>query len=145
MPPPLPQLHHSATDVTARSAHLLTNGFQLLLLRQFHRPGAPSTFALIDQSLFRQPDRPSRHGIAFEITFLPEVVSSLIGQVGPPSRRDGNGMVYRNPNWPEMSWTSEERSWPDETQTQEWSARVTFPDNDIWTAFWARWHARLGT
>jgi len=135
--------HDIAGDVSGRPALVMANSFQLLVLRQFHRPSAPPAFAFIDQFLFRRPDRPSRHGTAFELTFVPEIVAWLIGEAGAPSFRDAAGRPCRNPDWPVLGWRTEDRLWPEEIRTVEWYAEAVFPDATLWVTFLNRWRERL--
>lgn len=124
-----------ATDISARPAMLLQNGFQLLALRQFTRAAAPPAFAFIDQSILRRPDRVSRHGASFDIAFLPEIMAWLIEAAGAPTRR--------NPRWPVTSWRAAERLWPDGAATIEWCAEIIFLEIEMWRVFAETWRERL--
>jgi len=136
-------LRDIATSIAPRPSVARPRGFRLLVLRQFLRPSAPPAIAFIDQSIFRRPDRPVRHGISFELTFLPEIVAWLIEQVGRPGLRAASGKPVRNPDWPALSWHSEQRLWPDGTETVEWFAEAEFPDEAVWAAFRKDWREQL--
>lgn len=135
--------HVIATDISAQPAVALESGFRLLVLRQFPRLPEPPAFAVIDQCLVRSPLRPNRHGMAFAIAFLPEIVAWLSAELGRPSLHDGQGKPCRNPRWPQMGWWHETRLWPDETSTVDWSIEALFPEAGSWRAFEARWRGRL--
>lgn len=130
-------------DISARPALVLANSFQLLVLRQFLRCSAPLGIAFVDQALFRRPDRPSRHGMSFELAFLPDIIAWLIREAGAPYRREGTGAPSRNGMWPQLKWQAEERCWAEDLRTVEWYAEAVFPDETLWTVFRNCWGDRL--
>jgi len=131
------------TAIHAVPAELLDCGFRILMIRQFNSGAVPPAFAIIDQSLMRMPQRLGRHGVSFAATFLPEVMSWLIGHLGRPSLHDASGRSYRNPRWPVVCWHDEELTWPSGAHTVEWYAEVAFQDAASWMAFQAHWQDRL--
>ncbi|MFG1403252.1 hypothetical protein [Xanthobacter sediminis] len=137
------RLHGTPTAVHAVPAELGPSGFRLLVMREFRAPDGPPGFALLEQYLLRAPHRLNRHGIAFALTFRPEVMAGLSEAIGRPALRDDAGRVGRNPRWPQLRWCAEQRHWADGTETAEWWAKVDFPDAAGWTAFRARFACRL--
>jgi hypothetical protein len=137
-------IHGSATAIHPLPATLLARGFRLLMLRQFQGEAAPPSFARIAQEIFRDPERPSRHGLAFGCAFRPEIVAWLTDRLGRPSCHDDSGRARRNPRWPSVCWRSEnDRCWPDGTRTIEWSVEVIFDDEQSWRDFRECWQHRL--
>lgn len=136
-------LQQEATAIHAVPALGLERGFRLLILRQFLVEKEPPVFAWIEQSLLRSPQRLSRHGLSFACTFLPEIMTWLIEYLGRPSLHTSTGGPYRNSLWPDLTWHSENRLWPDGDRTQEWFVDVIFQDEPSWLAFQNRWQDRL--
>jgi hypothetical protein len=135
--------HQDTTAINAVPAQLHTQGFRLLVLREFHTEDTPPAFAFVAQTLLRRPERSSRHGLSFANAFRPEIMDWLIDQLGRPSQRDDAGAARRNPRWPQVTWHREARQWPDGAQTTEWFAEVVFDAKATWDAFAAHWRSRL--
>jgi hypothetical protein len=138
-----PAAHSDPTAIHAVPAEPMDRGFRLLTLREFPAETGPASFAWIDQSLLRTPERLSRHGLWFACAFRPEVVAWLIEDLGRPSLRDAGGLAYRNPRWPLLAWRRAEQSWEDGARTVEWSVDVDFQDDGAWTRFRESWRHRL--
>lgn len=132
-----------AAHIQAVPSLYLEQGFRLLTLREFRSDNAPSAFAWIEQRLLRTPQRLGRHGLFFANTFRPELVAWLTQELGRPSIRMDAGEACRNTLWPALRWSSEDRAWPDGTQTVEWFVDVIFPHKTSWIAFEQRWRRRL--
>ncbi|MFG1419468.1 hypothetical protein V5F38_18710 [Xanthobacter sp. V0B-10] len=137
------RLHETPTAVHAVPAAAGPSGFRLLVMREFRAPDGPPGFALMEQYLLRAPHRLNRHGIAFALTFRPEVMAGLSEAIGRSAVRDEAGRAGRNPRWPHLRWHAEPRRWADGTDTVEWWAQVDFPDAAAWAAFRARFAGRL--
>jgi len=97
---------------------------RLLVLRQFD--DTPPAFAIIEQSLLRQPLRVGRYGVSFAATFGLDVMAWLDGRLGRPTLHDEGGKPYRNPAWPALVWSQEARNWPDGRRTVEWFVEIVF-------------------
>jgi hypothetical protein len=123
-------------------AEKTARGFRLLTLRCYHNDRAPPSFALIDQRIFRAPDRASRHGLHFGLAFRPEIMSWLIDRIGRPSLA-GERLPQRNPEWPMTVWRGADRLWSDDVRTTEWFAEVAFASRDHAEAFGEKWGKRL--
>lgn len=110
---------------------------RLLVLRQFD--DTPPAFAMIEQTLLRQPLRVGRHGVSFAATFLPEVMAWLDARLGRATLHDADGKPYRNPAWPTLAWQRESRVWPDGRATVEWFVEITFSSPALCEAFAQAW------
>jgi len=139
---PLAALGEEPESIKPIPAEKTAQGFRLLALRCHHKDGAPPSFALIDQRIFRAPDRASRHGLHFGLAFRPEIMSWLIDRIGRPSLV-GNRPPQRNPEWPTIVWRGADRRWPDDVRTTEWFAEVAFASQAHAEAFAERWGKRL--
>jgi len=139
---PFAALRDEPGCINAIPAEKTARGFRLLTLRCYHSDSAPPSFAWIDQSVFRAPNRASRHGLHFGLAFRPEVMSWLIDRIGRPSLA-GQCPPQRNPEWPTIVWRGADRRWPDDLRTTEWFAEVAFPSQDHAEAFEERWRQRL--
>jgi hypothetical protein len=135
-------VQESACCVNAVPALPIPMGFRLLALRCFHNDPDPPAFARINQSIFRAPERLSRHGLHFGAAFRPEIMDWLIAHLGRPSSREA-GKPRRNPKWPNIIWRSTERTWPENSHTTEWSIEVVFASEDSADAFREHWRVRL--
>lgn len=139
---PFAALLHEPGCINPVPAEKTAWGFRLLALRCYHNDGAPPSFALIDQRIFRAPDRASRHGLHFGLAFRPEIMSWMIDRIGRPSL-GGDRLPRRNPEWPTIVWRGADRQWPDNIRTTEWFAEVTFASQDHAEAFELKWGKRL--
>ncbi|MBO0751538.1 MAG: hypothetical protein J2P53_05480 [Bradyrhizobiaceae bacterium] len=137
-------LHQEVSDIHAVPAQWLERGFRLLTLRELHNDTTPPAFAFIEQQLLRTPERRGRHGLYFGNTFRPEVMAWLVEHLGRPSRRErDDSPARRNASWPQLSWCSESRQWPEGQRTTEWFVDVVFPVEAHWTVFRRHWLDRL--